>query len=141
MFVMGNFLPTLGLAGLPASWPAWWRVLSVLAYFVAVALVMWGERFYAAHRVALLLTHRAEASGSSAAPKQEQHVRLLPNPGNEAGQMMADNARAVGIFGSHTGCCQVGERPEGGSGLAGHSEGGITLWVCSTSFAKPSAVV
>lgn len=46
---MGGFVPEVALApSVAASWPTWWRVLSELAYFVALASVIGGTLTYLA---------------------------------------------------------------------------------------------
>ncbi len=49
MFVMSGLVPELALvSSAAASWPAWWRVLSEFAYFLAVASVIGGTATYLA---------------------------------------------------------------------------------------------
>jgi copper transport protein len=49
MSVMSGLVPELALVpSVAASWPAWWRVLSELAYFIALASVIGGTLTYLA---------------------------------------------------------------------------------------------
>ncbi|MGH8919941.1 MAG: hypothetical protein ACRD0H_16690, partial [Actinomycetes bacterium] len=82
MSVMVDLFPCLALAQfVAASWPAWWRVLSVFAYFVAVALVIGGTLTYLAVVRPVLRARESGIEDADVVVMQHRSATLLASSG------------------------------------------------------------
>jgi putative copper export protein len=82
MSIMGVFLPDMALAPpVAASWSAWWRVLSELVYFLALAAVIGGTVTYLTVLRPVLRTQEREIKVADVIVMRRRNATLLAYSG------------------------------------------------------------
>lgn len=82
MSIMGDLVPAMALAPpVAASWPAWWRVLSELVYFLALASVIGGTVTYLAVLRPVLRTMESGVEDADVVIMRRRSATLLASSG------------------------------------------------------------